>query len=355
MGKSIGVSIVGGTGFGTSELLRLLSGHPEVEVVSVISASKAGDEIKNTHPHLLRAYESKFSSEINFEALSQYEHQVIITSMPSGQSAEVVRRLREEGVKDIKLIDLAGDFRLTDQHQHVRYYPETEYNESLRRDFIYGLPELYRDQLRDARRVANPGCYSTASLLAALPLIDQSMGTKFSITGAILVDAKSGTSGAGRALKQEFHHPRMHADVFAYNVLEHRHEAEIRQTIVHCGGKGLEVIFVPQVIPISRGISITAYLQLEHEVDSARLYARYRDYYSTSPFIRVRKDAPHLADVVGSNYCDIAIFSRGTSVVILAVLDNLVKGMAGQAVQNMNIMCGLPEETALSAPGLGLV
>ncbi|MCB0322349.1 MAG: N-acetyl-gamma-glutamyl-phosphate reductase [Bdellovibrionales bacterium] len=347
MEKSIGVAIVGGTGYGAGELLRLLTAHPSAEVASVVSSSLAGEEITQAHPHLEGFYGGTFGAEFNVDDLAGYRHRVAFLCLPHGASGEAVKALFPVARSaNVKLIDLSGDLRLSDAEQRQRNYPEAGVDAELQAHFVYGLPELFRSQIARADAIANPGCYPTACSLAVAPLMD------CEITGSIAFDAKSGSSGAGRNLQAGFHHPERHANVNAYKVLSHRHEAEIRQALGDPSGSVLATTFVPHVIPVSRGIYATVHLELEQEMTTNELLLRYQEFYRESPFVRVRTDGVALENVVGSNFCDVSVWARGRQVVACAALDNLVKGMAGQAIQNMNSICGLPETTGLWQPAL---
>ena len=216
----------------------------------------------------------------------------------------------------------------------------------VRSDFEYGLPELNRERIRGANRIANPGCLATAAILAAAPLAD----ARF--RGSLVIDAKTGSSGAGRTPKETTHHPTRHADFRAYKPLAHQHEPEILQALGDPLGQRIELSFVPQSMAVSRGIFATVHATLAEPMDEQTLVRRYEEFYAGSPFIRVTAGSPTLEDVVGSNFCDLGLAVRGRQVVAMSALDNLVKGMAGAAIQNMNLMCGLDETTGLWTPSL---
>ena len=345
--KRIGVSIFGGTGYGAGELMRLLAGHPEAEVVSVISSSSAGKEVSAHHTHLKGFCDFPFSAELKTESLKGCAQKVVFFSLPHGASASTIGSLLPvlEGEK-MKVIDLSGDFRLKDEELRKKHYGDDKGREELIGRFIFGLSELNREKIVKAQYLSNPGCLASACILAAAPLVAGRAA------GDIVFDAKTGTSGAGRTPQANFHHPEVHTGAFAYKILEHRHEPEIAQALSETGGRKVDISFVPHVIPLSRGIYATAYLTLVEKSSREELLDCYRRFYENCPFIRIRTTAPHLADVTGSNFCDITVVVRGKRVVAVAALDNLVKGMAGQAIQNMNLMCGLPEETGLLIPSL---
>ena len=348
MNRQIGVAILGGTGFGAGELLRLLVRHSAVQVVSVVSSSQAGSRVSDQHPHLQSFYdELVFDGELPLKSLENFEHQVVFAALPHGKSAEGIQALlARPGSERLRVIDLSGDFRLKNIQSRKAHYAESA-NSPLQDEFVYGLTEINRNAVVGARLVANPGCLSSACALAVLPL------TTGEFVGSIVFDAKTGTSGAGKTPSETKHHPLRNSSMTAYKVLEHRHEPEILEAIGDIEGSRIETVFVPHLLPSSRGIYATAYLKLPNSVTTAELTKRYEQFFANSPFVRIRKKPPELADVLGSNFCDISVCARGRQVVAMAALDNLVKGMAGQAIQNLNLMTGLPESFGIWAPGLG--
>lgn len=351
MKRSIHVAILGASGYGAGELLRLFTQHPEVEVVSATSASQAGAPLAQLHPHLRRFYDQRTTETVDFERLLAGEHAVVFSALPRGTSATALDTLmsaveREHGPDRLRVIDLSGDLRLTDARQHTHYYPDTPLLPERRRTFVYGLPELFRRQICAARCLANPGCLASASILAVAPLANNDL------TGPLAIDAKTGSSGAGRQLKETTHHPTRHANFYAYEPLSHQHEPEIRQALGDPQGERIQTSFVVQSMDAARGIFVTAHAVLPRPLDAAGLRRRYTEFYADSPFVRIVEGSPTLQNVVGSNFCDIGLAVRDRQVVVMAALDNLVKGMAGTAIQNMNLMCGLPEIAGLWAPAL---
>ena len=348
MKKKIGIAIMGGTGYGAGELLRCLCQHPEAQVAAVTSSSSAGTSVSAAHPHLRRFYELSFEKELDFGKLSSFEQSVIFTALPHGTSAKVISSLLPQAQeRGTKIIDLSGDLRLRDQALRKEHYPETEVEQAVVDSFVFGLTELYRSQIASAQFVTNPGCLASGCILAAAPLV-----ASYAID-CLHLDAKTGSSGAGKTPQTEFHHPELHGNTWAYKVLSHRHEPEIMQALSDCAGKQVSGTFVPHVIPLSRGIYVTMHAQLKHEVSTSDLLARYRQFYEGSPFIRVGSHVPQLHHVVLSNFCDITVTARGRQVIAISALDNLVKGMVGKAIQSMNVMCGLPEEEGLWQPAPG--
>jgi N-acetyl-gamma-glutamyl-phosphate reductase len=345
--KPIHAAILGASGYGAGELLRLLVHHPSVAVVSVTSRSHAGAPIHVIHPHLRGFYDLTVTDTLDCPRFLDAEHAVLFSALPHGASGATLDALLEElPAAHVKAIDLSGDLRLKDAGAHEKAYPESPWLPERRGQFVYGLPELNRGRIRAAGRIANPGCLATAAILAAAPLIDPQF------RGPLVIDAKTGSSGAGRVPKETTHHPTRHADFRAYKPLAHQHEPEILQALGDPLGQRIELSFVPQSMAVSRGIFATAHATLPEPRDANTLARLYEQFYAGSPFVRVTVGSPALEDVVGSNFCDIGLAARGRQVVAMSAIDNLVKGMAGAAIQNMNLMCGLPETTGLWTPSL---
>jgi len=351
MTRPIHVAILGASGYGAGELLRLCTQHPAVEVVSLTSTGHAGQSLESVHPHLRGFFDLRLSEAIDFERLLDAEHAVIFSALPHGVSAPAIDRLLSECERDgraerLRVIDLSGDLRLVDIEKHREHYPESPVLPERRRGFVYGLPELFREEVRAARCVANPGCFASASILAVAPLATADF------SGTLAIDAKTGSSGSGRQLKDAVHHPTRHANFRAYKPLKHQHEPEILQALGDPRGQRIKTSFVAQSMDTTRGIFVTIHLTLPEPADTATIHKRYTDFYADSPFVRVVEDSPELQNVVGSNFCDVAAACRDRQVIAMAALDNLVKGMAGTALQNMNLMCGLTETTGLWTPSL---
>lgn len=345
----INVAILGASGYGAGELLRLLVQHPVARVVALTSTSQVGASVAQTHAHLRGFYDLSLTESIDLDRFLDAEHAVVFSALPHGASATAVDRLlrtieRRADSEHVKLIDLSGDLRLQNEQIHQQHYPDTPVLSERRECFVYGLPELYREQVRAARFVANPGCLASASILAAAPLITPTFG------GVLAIDAKSGSSGSGRALKELTHHPTRHGDFRAYKPLAHQHEPEIRQALGDPTGKRIRTSFVAQSMDVARGIFVTVHVVLSEPTDTAALLERYAHTYRESPFVRIVEGTPSLQNVVGSNFCEISVAVRGEQVIAMAALDNLVKGMSGTAIQNMNLCCGLPEVEGLWSP-----
>lgn len=350
MTAPVHVAIMGATGYGAGELLRLLVMHPAAQVVSLTTTSQVGASVGDVHPHLRGFHHDlRLGEAIDLDRLAESEHAVVFSAVPHGASATGIERLLDElGQRGLAsrthVIDLSGDLRLKNLDIHAQHYTKTPAMPSLRQAFVYGLPELHRNEIMSAKLVANPGCLASAAILAVAPL------AAGGYHGPLAIDAKTGSSGSGRQLKETTHHPTRHADFRAYKPLSHQHEPEILQALGDPHGDRIALSFVAQSLPVARGIYVTAHATLDTSVDAVLLQQRYTDFYAGSPFVRIVDTAPTLQDVVGSNFCDIGVSCRGKQLLVMAALDNLVKGMSGTAIQNMNLMCGLDETTGLWTP-----
>jgi N-acetyl-gamma-glutamyl-phosphate reductase len=348
--KRFGVAIVGGSGYGAGEAIRMLLGHPDIEVATVTSRSHAGKPVSTVHSHLAGLSTLTFEASLPHSWYGAYEGSAVICAMPSGHAAQTISDLLSPPLSStMRIIDLSGDFRLTDPAQHEAYYPEAPFAPDIRSHVCYGLSELQRDAIRKARLITNPGCLATAAILSLAPL------ASYQFEGSVVIDAKTGTSGAGREPQASMHHPSRAHDFTAYKALQHRHEPEILQTLGTTFSKSNRLMFIPHLIPTTRGIFVSTYGTLTNVVSEEELYQRYQSLYKDSPFIRFRQSPPRLIDVVGTNFCDIHIRVRGAQVAVMATLDNLGKGMVGQCIQNLNLMWDLPEDTGLLLPSLGPV
>lgn len=350
MGKPFGVAIIGGSGYGAGELMRLLCAHPEIEVVEVISRSHAGKPVQSIHSHLLSATHLSFSEALSLDWCARYKKVALILAMPSGLAPDTIKDIFNKGLpSNAVVIDLSGDLRLRDLETHNAFYSEVPYAEEIRSRSVYGLTELTRSELPPARIISNPGCLATASILALAPLSTQTF------VGAVVIDAKTGTSGAGREPQASMHHPSRFADCAAYKVLQHRHEPEILQALGDAFSRANTMMFIPHLLPVSRGIIVTAYGTLRNTIGHSALREMYERFYVAAPFIRFRDSSPRLVDVVGTNFCDLHVSVRGSQIAVIASIDNLGKGMAGQCVQNLNVTFGLSEDRGLLMPALGPV
>lgn len=339
----IKVGIIGGTGYTGVELLRLLSKHPEVRLTVITSRGEAGKRVDALFPNL-RGYVDLAFSEPDDQKLASCD--VVFSATPNGVAMTHAPTLLNAGTR---LIDLAADFRLRDPAVWEKWYRMPHACPELLEEAVYGLPEVNRERIKKARLVANPGCYPTSVQLGFLPLIEQGVVDEKSL----IADAKSGVSGAGRKAEVPYLLAEAGDNFKAYAVAGHRHWPEIKQGLEQVHGGTIDLTFVPHLLPMIRGIHATLYARLRKDVDLQALYAKR---YANESFVDVMPAGalPETRSVRGANVCRIAVHrpQNGDTVVVLSVIDNLVKGAAGQAVQNMNIMFGIDERLGLDAPAL---
>ena len=339
------VGIINVTGYTGAELARLLYQHPEVELTSVTGRSAAGQKLAEVFPHLA-------SIDLTIEAeLGDVE--LVFSAMPHKESAKEVIPLLNNGVK---VVDISADFRLKDASEYQRWYGFSHPAPHLLAQAVYGLTELHRSQVASAQLVANPGCYPTAAILALAPAVKARL-----IEPSIIIDSKSGVSGAGRTLSLQTHFSEANEDVTAYALEGHRHLPEITQELKRlCPEQTPSVTFVPHLVPMTRGILTTCYAPLASGKIAAgkkgeqEIRQLYLDFYKNEPFVRVVDSPPHTKHTSGNNLCLVypTIDHRAGRLVVISCIDNLIKGAGGQAIQNMNLMLGLPETTGLGALGI---
>jgi N-acetyl-gamma-glutamyl-phosphate reductase len=337
--KPLAVSVVGASGYAGAELVRLLAGHPGVRIASLHARDRAGKPLGDEFPHLgplrltLRDGEPERGVDVAFLAL------------PSGHSAELAVRLAAAGTT---VIDIGADLRLRDPAAYPTWYGFEHPEPAALADVIYGLPELARDRLPGARLIANPGCYPTAALLALAPLAARGL-----LDGEVIVDAKSGVSGAGRGAGQGYLFTELDASTLPYGVGRHRHTPEIMQGLADAGADGVEVTFVPHLVPQARGIIATCYARLAEDIQADALTSAYAETYADAPFVHLLDTPPASKLASGTNHAFLHLAHVGPCrVVVVAAIDNLGKGAAGQAIQNMNLARGLPETAGLEALGI---
>mgnify|MGYP001304176025 FL=1 len=339
----IKVGIVGGTGYTGVELLRLLARHPRIALTAITSRKEAGMKVADMFPNLRGRVDLAFSTP---EEAGLEKCDVVFFATPNGVAMQQTRALLEAGVR---VIDLAADFRIKDVKEWASWYKMEHACPDLVGEAVYGLPEVNREAIRKARLIANPGCYPTATQLGFLPLIENGLVD----TSHLVADCKSGVSGAGRKAETHILFAEASDNFKAYAVAGHRHQPEIRQGLSLAAGHDVGLTFVPHLTPLIRGIHSTLYARLTQDAD---LQALYEKRYADEPFVDVLPPGSHpeTRSVRGANVCRIALHrpQGGDVVVVLAVIDNLVKGAAGQAVQNMNLMFGFPETTAIDDIGL---
>ncbi len=337
----IKAGIIGSTGYAGAELVRILLGHPQAEIVWYGSRSYIDQEYASVYGNMFRLVDSVCRDD-DLNALAD-EADVIFTATPQGFCASV---MSDELLNKVKVIDLSADFRLRDVDVYEKWYGITHKSPSYIKEAVYGLCELYRDQIAGARLVANPGCYTTCSILTLVPLVKNALVDP----ATIIIDAKSGTSGAGRGAKVPNLFCEVNESIKAYGVATHRHTPEIEQELSAAAGEQVLLNFTPHLVPMNRGILATCYAKLKDGVSEEDVRAAYESCYAGEPFIRLRgSDLPETRWVKGSNYVDIGfrIDQRTGRIIAVGAIDNLVKGAAGQAVQNMNLLFGLDEKTGL--------
>ena len=340
------VAVVGASGYTGVELLRLLITHPGVELSAVTSRQYAGQSVAAVFPSLQGCLDLR-CEDVDPDSLAS-RADLVFTAVPHQTAMAIVPQLLTTGCK---VIDLSADFRLRDQATYTEWYQEHTAAELLG-EAVYGLPELYRQEIVGSRLVANPGCYPTSAALALAPLLSK----RLIDPSTIIIDSKSGTSGAGRSVKVDSLYCEVNEGFKAYGVPRHRHTPEIEQSLSDLAGAAVTVSFTPHLLPVNRGILSTCYAKLGSNSTVEELYALYRDYYAAEPFVRLLGEGrlPNVNQVRGGNYCDIGLTvdPRTGRVIVVAAIDNLVKGAAGQAVQNMNLLLGFPETQGLLFPAI---
>lgn len=342
---TIRVSIIGASGYGGGELARVLAGHPEVELVHLTAESKAGEAMAALYPNL-RSFTDLTTVALDLERVAG-DSDLAFIALPNGRAMELAPAI----VPQARIIDLGADFRFREPATYGQWYKTAHASPDLLDVAAYGLTEFHRSEIRSAVIVGNPGCYPTAALLAMLPLLQSGVVS----ARGLIVDAKSGVSGAGRMASLGTHFSEVNENVKPYNVAAHRHTPEIEQELEAQLGAAAPVTFTPHLIPMTRGILATAYLPLARSMTTDEATAILREAYAGEPFIRVLDgELPQTKATTGSNFCDVAarVDRRNGIVIAMAALDNLVKGASGQAVQNMNVMFGFPETMGLRMPGL---
>lgn len=336
------VGIYGGSGYTGQELLRLLIGHPDVEVVGLTSRRFKDIPISEVYPSFAGVTDLRFVDSSPQQLLSSCD--VIFLALPHGEAMAVAPEFVAAGMK---VIDLSADFRLKDVSVYEAWYVKHTAQELLKKA-VYGLPELYRDAVKSADLVANPGCYPTGIILGIAPLLKE----KCIEPSSIIADSKSGVSGAGRELQIGSLFCEANEGFKAYKVGSHRHTPEIEQELSLLAKRDLVISFTPHLVPVNRGILSTIYADLNNKVSADEVIDLYRNFYTGEKFVRICKAGtlPNISSVRGSNFCDIGCVVDGRTgrAIIVSAIDNLVKGASGQAVQNMNLMCGLREDTGLT-------
>ncbi len=344
--KMLKVAVLGGSGYTGGELLRLLNQHPHIKITTVTSERSAGKPVADLFPNLRNC-------RLIFEPLSIKniikKADLFFLCLPHRTSQESVANIYHAGKK---VIDLSADYRLKDEAVYEKWYNIRHSHKDLLKKSVYGLPELYREKIKNSSIIANPGCYPVSIILGLAPIIKKD----FTDTDSIIIDSKSGASGAGRNPARQFMFCEVNESLKAYAVSSHRHTPEIEQELTFLSKNNIRIVFTPHLIPIDRGILSTLYVSLKKKVNVSDVLKIYHNFYAKEPFVRILKNGeyPDTKAVRGSNFCDIAVFvdkrnPEKQKLIILSAIDNLIKGASGQAVQNMNVMYGFDETAGLTA------
>ncbi len=334
----IRVGIVGATGYTALELIKLLLRHPHVQITQLTSRDKDNPHISDVHPQL----RNQLDLELTPLDIGRFAEEVdcAFCCLPHAASAKIVGQLLEQS---LKVVDFSADFRLNDVATFEKWYDVKHPDPERVGTVPYGIPELFRSQLKMANLVANPGCFPSSALLPLAPLVKHGLIE----SAPIIIDSKTGVSGGGRKPNLKFHYPECNESIAAYGVGTHRHMPEIDQIIERFSSSRIQCVFTPHLVPMDRGILSTIYVKASQEVSAEHLLAELGKFYESEPFVRITEEIPATKNVSGSNYCDITVRQSGSTIILLSVLDNLIKGASGAAVQNFNLMHGLPETTGL--------
>ncbi|NLY75538.1 MAG: N-acetyl-gamma-glutamyl-phosphate reductase [Firmicutes bacterium] len=338
----IKVGIIGASGYTGSELLRILAQHPEAEVTAITSRTYEGRKLEEVYGGFTGWNGPVFNGSDSIDAVAGCD--VVFLAMPHGVAINLVPSLLEKGQK---VIDLGADFRFRDAQIYESWYKLQHTQRELTKNAVYGLPEIYRKQIRQAMLVGNPGCYPTSIILAIYPLLKAGLADP----DRIIIDSKSGVSGAGRKADLAYNFPELFGNFKAYGLAGHRHTPEIEQELSLAAGKAVKATFSPHLLPVARGILSTIYLNLTKEITTEEVEEILTRSYQGEPFVKIIKEPrlPELKWVAGTNCCHIGVRvdRRTNQLIVVSVIDNMVKGAAGQAIQNMNLMCDLPETMGL--------
>ena len=343
----IRVGVIGASGYTGAELLRIIARHQEMEVTVATAHEYCGRRISSLYPSLAEFYDDEFKAYDRSEIEEKCD--AVFIGLPHGESMKIVPELISTGKR---IVDLSADFRFDDPEVYEKWYGIKHSCTGVLKQAVYGLPELNRDKIEGAQLVANPGCYPTAVALGLFPLAEGSF-----VLGSVYVDAKSGISGAGRNLTLQTHFPQVADSVVPYAVSGHRHQPEMEQVLAGVTEGGtFPFAFIPHLVPMNRGILCTMYVPLKDRMGDSEIRDLYNNAYGVEAFVHLLDagECPQTKAVQGSNNCHIGLAGtlNGEGLVVMSAIDNLVKGASGQAVQNMNLLCGVPEDTGLRAPGL---
>ncbi|SHK46105.1 N-acetyl-gamma-glutamyl-phosphate reductase [Paramaledivibacter caminithermalis] len=340
------VGVIGSTGYAGQQLVWFLNNHKKIEISFLASHTFSN----NKYSYVYNNYRNYIHDTcINIQEMYDYlpSTDIVFIALPHGKSMDIAKDLISKG---IKVIDLGADFRLKNHKVYEEWYGLKHISNELLKEAVYGLPEMNRELIKHAKLIANPGCYPTASILATAPLIKNNLLQ----ANSIIIDAKSGVSGAGRSLNNNTLFCECNESVKAYKIGKHRHTPEIEQELFNLNEENTNILFTPHLIPMNRGILATCYGKLSKDVSLGDLQEIYKEFYSEDYFIRITEDIPETKWVKGSNFCDIGLSfdKRTNNVIVVSAIDNLIKGAAGQAIQNMNIMFGFDEWEGLDFPSM---
>ncbi|MCP4404643.1 MAG: N-acetyl-gamma-glutamyl-phosphate reductase [bacterium] len=337
--KTLYVAIVGASGYSGVELVKILLQHSGVQLAHVLGASTVGKRLDEVYPFFRKKTDLTIEA-YDLEILKKMD--IVFLALPHGEAMKRVPELIDAGVR---VIDFSGDFRFSSAELYETWYKLPHSAPDYLKKAVYGIPELFKDEINACQLLANPGCYPTSAILALAPILSQA----YVDTSSIAISSMSGTSGAGRKANLALNFSEVNETVKAYRVGNHQHTPEIKAALERVAGRDLNLVFVPHLLPITRGIYTTICLPLKEAIEQERLLKRYEDFYLNASFVRVLKMPPEIKFVSGTNYCDINVAVDMTQkfVTITSTIDNLIKGAAGQAVQNMNIMTGFPEQEGL--------
>ncbi len=341
----IKVAILGATGYAALELIKILLNHTKVQITALTTRQQESPSVHSIHPSLFNRLDL-MCEDLTPEEVAE-RAQFAFCTLPHGASTAAVPGLLADGCR---VVDLSADYRLNDPGAYEKWYGLVHTDPTRLGSTVYGLPELWADRIANADLIANPGCYTSTSILGLAPLLCKGY---IEPTG-ICIDAKSGVSGAGRSPTLTTHFPECNESVTAYAVGRHRHMPEIDQVLSEVSDQNVQVVFTPHLIPMDRGILCTMYARLKKQVTEDELLDAMRRFYEDKPFIRIVEHLPATKDTVGTNFCDVTVRISRNQLIVLACLDNLIKGAAGVAVQNFNLMNGFPETTALLPTELGI-
>lgn len=351
MSPPIPTIVLGGTGYVAGELLRLIAGHPQLELVGILSDSQPGESVARAFPHLAPAYPAtRFASQAEIEALvAAHPVSAVFSAAPHGAAAALIDRLltvAEAAGTRPRVVDISADYRYASDAAYTAVYKHPHGAPGRLGQFTCAVPEHLA--AAPTPHIAHPGCFATAILLAAVPLLKLGL-----VTPQLYVSGVTGSTGSGRKPTEGTHHPQRHSDLYAYNALAHRHTPEVTACALAASGVAADFAFVPHSGPFARGIHATIQAPLTQPRETAELLQALQEFYAGSPFVAVTAQAPRIKEVAGSNYARLSVASNGRSVAVMSVLDNLTKGAAGGAVQWMNRLQGLPETAGLTAPAAG--